>query len=52
VIQNGTLPNEKAVFGTIGTIENVVFAEGVSNPAVIVIGEVVRHRISKFYPPQ
>ncbi len=44
VIQNGTLPNEKAVFGTIETIENVVFTEGVSNPAVIVIGEVVAHR--------
>lgn len=45
VIQNGTLPNEKAVFGTIETIENVVNTEGVSNPAVIVIGEVVKHRL-------
>ncbi|MDZ7878605.1 MAG: uroporphyrinogen-III C-methyltransferase [Saprospiraceae bacterium] len=45
VIQNGTLPTAKAVFGTIETIEKVVFRKGVSNPAAIVIGEVVRHRL-------
>jgi uroporphyrin-III C-methyltransferase len=47
VIQNGTLATEKAVFGTLQTIENQVITEGVSNPAVIVVGEVVAHRFEQ-----
>ena len=42
IIQNGTLPNEKVGVGTINTIANVVAANGLSSPAIIVIGEVVR----------
>ena len=41
IIQNGTTPKEKIV---IGTVENIFFKslfEGIQNPAVIMVGEVV-----------
>ena len=44
VIQNGTTEDEKIGVGTIDTIESEVAANGLSNPAIIIIGEVVRHR--------
>ncbi|UOB19516.1 uroporphyrinogen-III C-methyltransferase [Abyssalbus ytuae] len=43
IIQNGTRKNAKHGFGTINTIEKVVEEEQLSSPAIIVIGEVVRH---------
>ena len=42
IIQNGTMPDEKIVTGTIKDIQFRSQFEGLSNPAVIVIGEVVR----------
>jgi uroporphyrin-III C-methyltransferase len=45
IIQNGTLKNEKIGVGTIGNILEVVSEEKLSNPAVIIIGEVVRQRV-------
>ena len=44
IIQEGTTVNEKIGIGTVGTIENIVFEMGLSNPAIIVLGEVVKHR--------
>ncbi len=44
IIQNGTTPEEKIGVGTVNTIEAVVAENGLSNPAIIVLGEVVRHR--------
>jgi uroporphyrin-III C-methyltransferase len=44
IIQNGTRDNEKLGIGTIETIVEVVEKEELSNPAIIIIGEVVRHR--------
>ncbi|MDT0649840.1 uroporphyrinogen-III C-methyltransferase [Autumnicola edwardsiae] len=44
VIQNGTTVNEKSGFGTISTIEEVVSDKGLTAPAIIVIGEVVKER--------
>ncbi len=44
IIQNGTHANEKIGIGTISSIENVVEQEKLKNPAIIIIGEVVRHR--------
>ena len=44
IIQNGTTLHEKIAVGTIATIEAEVEKKGLSNPAVIVIGEVVNHR--------
>jgi len=44
IIQNGTRKNEKIGVATIDTIVDVVEKENLSNPAIIIIGEVVRHR--------
>lgn len=44
IIQNGTTLHEKIAIGTIETIEEEVRKNGLSNPAVIIIGEVVKHR--------
>lgn len=44
IIQNGTTPDEKIGIGTVATIEEVVHKNKLSNPAIIVLGEVVKHR--------
>ncbi|WP_405395535.1 uroporphyrinogen-III C-methyltransferase [Maribacter sp. Asnod2-G09] len=44
IIQNGTRKNEKVGISTIETIVDVVEKENLSNPAIIIIGEVVKHR--------
>lgn len=44
IIQNGTRKNEKIGVATIDTIVDIVEKEKLSNPAIIIIGEVVRHR--------
>lgn len=41
IIQNGTMPDEQFVLGTIDTIVETVKNHGISSPAIIVIGEVV-----------
>lgn len=41
IIQNGTLPNEKVVCGHLSTIQEKAQQEGISSPAVIIVGEVV-----------
>lgn len=42
VIQNGTLPTQKNVLGTVATISGLTIEEHLGPPAIIVIGEVVR----------
>lgn len=44
IIQNGTTPDEKIGIGTVDTIENIVDEKGLKNPAIILLGEVVKHR--------
>lgn len=44
IIQNGTTAQEACVVGTVGNIEVQVAQAGIANPAVIVIGEVVKLR--------
>ena len=44
IIQNGTRDTEKVGIGTIETIEAIVAEKKLSSPAIIVIGEVVKHR--------
>ena len=44
VIQNGTTDEEKIAIGTIQTISAIVENKDMSNPAIIVIGEVVTNR--------
>jgi uroporphyrin-III C-methyltransferase len=43
VIQNGTLPEQQAVVGTVSTICDLIEQEKIGSPSVIVIGEVVRY---------
>jgi len=42
IIQNGTTPDEKIVFGTVRDITYRAQYAGLSNPAIIIIGEVVQ----------
>ena len=42
IVQNGTLPNEQTVLGTVDTIAAAARRAGVGTPAVITVGEVVR----------
>jgi len=42
VIQNGSLPNQKIVLGSVDTIVHEVNMHSLSSPAIIVVGEVVR----------
>lgn len=44
IIQNGTCENEKVGIGTISSIQDIVERKKLSNPAIIIIGEVVEHR--------
>jgi len=48
VIQNGSLPEEKIVLGTVQTIVGEIEEKEIQAPAVIVIGEVVKQH--KFFP--
>ena len=50
IIQNGTLPNEKIVIGTVDTIEGLARDANISSPAVIVIGETVRLSQQQWVP--
>ena len=47
-MENGYLPNQRVTIGTLGSIADQAEAAGVANPAVIVIGDVVR--VSPFAP--
>ena len=40
IIQNGTLPEQRTVFGRVNTIVEQVTESGIDNPAIIVIGDV------------
>jgi uroporphyrin-III C-methyltransferase len=44
IIENGTTENEKIGIGTVGSIKGVVSQQGLKNPAIIIIGEVVKQR--------
>ena len=46
IIQNGTTKEEKFGIGTIKTIESIVAKKGLSSPAIIVIGNVVKERVT------
>lgn len=43
IIQNGTLPGQRSITGTVATLAALAQAEGIGSPAVIVVGEVVRY---------
>lgn len=43
VIQNGTMPNQKNVIGTVATIGGLMKNEDISSPGLIIVGEVVHY---------
>lgn len=47
VVQNGTLPEQKIVRGTLGNIEEKVKEAGIESPAIIVAGQVASLDFSK-----
>ena len=42
IVQNGSQPDEKLGLGTVATISETVKENGLSSPAIIVVGEIVR----------
>ena len=44
IIQDGTTTREKIGIGTVDTIEAIVEEKELSNPAIIILGDVVKHR--------
>ncbi|GAA5192947.1 uroporphyrinogen-III C-methyltransferase [Arthrobacter gyeryongensis] len=48
IVENGYMPDQRVTIGTLATIADQAEATGVANPAVIVIGDVVR--VSPFAP--
>ena len=43
IVQNGSRPDEKLGLGTVSTILDVVKEKGLTSPAIILIGEIVRY---------
>jgi len=44
IVQQGTLPSQKSIVGTLGTIEKLAIAEHITPPALTIIGDVVKLR--------
>ena len=44
IVQQGTLPRQKSIVGTLGTIEKLAAKEHISPPALTIIGDVVKLR--------
>lgn len=44
IIQNGTREDEKIGIGTVNSIEAIVAEKELSNPAIIILGNVVKHK--------
>ena len=40
VVENGTLPSQKLVSGTLGTLEASIAERGIAGPALLIIGSV------------
>jgi uroporphyrin-III C-methyltransferase len=49
IIQNGSLPDEKLGLGTVSTISEIVREKGLSSPAIIIVGEIIRYTKEKEY---
>ena len=49
IVQNGSLPDEQLGLGTVATISQEVKSRGLTSPAIIIVGEIVRHTYKKEY---
>ena len=47
IVQNGSRSDEKLGVGTVATISEIAREKGLSSPAIIIIGEIVRHARKK-----
>ncbi|MFT9015431.1 MAG: siroheme synthase CysG [Acetobacter sp.] len=45
LIEHGTLPDQRVVVGTLATLPDQAATQTVRSPALIIIGEVIRHRV-------
>ena len=45
IIQNGTLPSQKHVIGTVSTITALLKIEDIHSPGIIIVGEVVKNAL-------
>jgi siroheme synthase len=50
VIENGTLPTQKTVTGTLDRLEALIAGNDVTGPALIIIGDVVRAAAANCIP--
>ena len=50
VVENGTLPTQKTVTGTLARLEALIAANGITGPALIIIGDVVRAAAANCIP--
>lgn len=46
VVEHGTLPSQRVLTGTLATLPQQVADGHVTSPALIIVGEVVRHRVT------
>lgn len=53
IVENGTRPNQKVVSGTLSTIAQIAQSEGITGPALTIIGSVVtlRDKLAWYNPP-
>jgi siroheme synthase len=49
LVARASLPGERVIVGTLGTIASLAQADGVEGPALLLVGEVVEHRVTS--PP-
>lgn len=50
VVASATLPNERAVYGTLANLADRVKAAGLAPPALVIVGEVVARRVQSPIP--
>lgn len=50
VVENGTLPTQKIATGTLARLENVIEDNGITGPALIIIGDVVHAAATNSIP--